>query len=79
VQDGRTYGVDYTHYASKPTAGVLDASVEVNKGLKLAAGCGLLAQALQAWSLLDFPALVAYRCPAGVDLQCAVLGVRLRS
>lgn len=41
VQDGRTYGVDYTHYASKPTAGVVDASVEVNKGLKLAAGYNL--------------------------------------
>ena len=47
VQDGRTYGVDYTHFASKPTAGVVDASIEVNKGLKLAAGCGQLAHALQ--------------------------------
>ena len=39
ARDGRVLAADYPQIASKPGAGVVDASVEVGKGLKFAAGC----------------------------------------
>lgn len=41
------YALDYTHFASKPTGGIVDASVEVNKDLQLAAGCVRVARIRQ--------------------------------